>query len=118
MLEFDPKWQLITNESRFLDTLFVNVIKENTSLYFFKCLNILQVLKLISEVRFIRTYGEFWFKIEDLILRMRKDLSVAQTLEIVELYAGMACGSQIFWGELEEHLIVNSSQLRHVDGAD
>ena len=84
---------LITSESRFVDTLFVNVIKENTSLYFFKCEDILKVLKLISEVRFIRTYGEFWFKIEDLILRMKKDLNVRQTLEIVELYASIGCGS-------------------------
>ncbi len=84
---------LITSESRFVDTLFVNVIKENTSLYFYKCVDILKVLKLISEVRFIRTYGEFWFKIEDLILRMKKDLNVRQTLEIVELYASIGCGS-------------------------
>lgn len=31
-------------ESKFIDTLFVNVIKEQTSLYFYKCIDIIFVL--------------------------------------------------------------------------
>ena len=68
--------EAIGPETRFIDTLFVNVIKEQTSLYFYKSIDILYVMKLLSSVRFIRTYSEFWYKIEDLLLRMKKDFTL------------------------------------------
>lgn len=84
---------ILTPESKFLDTLFVNVIKEQTSLYFYKCIDILYVMRLLSQVRFIRSYSEFWYKIEDLFLRMKKDFNIKQIVQIAELYSDMACGS-------------------------
>ncbi len=80
---------LIMPETKFIDTLFINVIKEQTSLYFYKSIDILYVLRLISKVRFIRTYGEFWYKIEDLLLRMKRDFTFYQMIEVAELYADM-----------------------------
>jgi hypothetical protein len=41
----------------------------------------------MSQVRFIRTYAEFWYKIEDLLLRMKKEFKVGQVVEIAELYS-------------------------------
>ena len=64
-------------ETKFIDKLFVYVIKEQSSLYFYKCIDILYVLQRMSKVRFIRSYAEFWYKIEDLLLRMKKEFKVA-----------------------------------------
>jgi hypothetical protein len=75
--------------AKFLDTLFVNVVRENTSLYFYKCVDIIYTVKLFSGVRFIRNMGDFWFKTEDLLLRMKKDFSIRQIVDIVELYASL-----------------------------
>jgi hypothetical protein len=74
-------------ETKFIDKLFVHVIKEQSSLYFYKCTDILYVLQRMSQVRFIRTYAEFWYKIEDLLLRMKKEFKVSQVVEIAELYS-------------------------------
>ena len=69
-------------------------------------------------MRFIRTYGEFWFKIEDLLLRMKRDFSFYQIVDIAELYSSMGCGSQLFWGELEEYLLIHSSKLKNHGGEE
>ena len=106
---------VVTPESRFIDTLFVNVIKEQCSLYFYKCTDILHVMHLLSKVRFIRQQAEFWYKIEDLLLRMKRDFKVTQIVQIVELYSQMERGSQLFWGELEDYLMINSSEFRLLD---
>ena len=68
----------------------------------------------MSHVRFIRSYAEFWYKIEDLLLRMKKDFKVTQVVEIAELYSQMGRGSQIFWGEIEDFLLINSSEFKHL----
>ena len=103
---------MISAETRFIDTLFVNVIKEQTSLFFYKSIDILYVMKLLSTVRFIRTNAEFWYKIEDLLLRMKRDFKLHQIVSIAELYSEMGRGSQIFWGEIEDYLLINSSELK------
>jgi hypothetical protein len=90
----------------------VTVIKEQTSLYFYKCVDIIHVLKLISEVRFIKSYKEFWFKAEDLLMRVKKDLSLTQLVEVSELYSQMERGSHYFWDELETLFITNSSSFK------
>ena len=90
----------------------MNVIKEQTSLYFYKSIDILHVMKLLSSVRFIRTNAEFWYKIEDLLLRMKRDFKLHQIVSIAELYSEMGRGSQIFWGEIEDYLLINSSELK------
>ncbi len=35
-------------------------------------------------------------------------------MQIAELYAGIGRGSQIFWGELEDYLLVNSSEFKRL----
>ncbi len=52
------------------------MIKDQTSLYFYKCIDILLVLEKLAGVRFIRTYAEFWYKIEDYLLRMKRDFNI------------------------------------------
>ena len=80
-------------QAKFLDTLFINLIKEQTSLYFYKCIDIIYVLQLLSDVRFIRTYNEFWYKIEDLILRMKRDLNIEKIIRLAEIYSSIGHGS-------------------------
>ena len=91
------------------------MIKDHASLYFYKCVDILYVLNLLTQQRFIRSQSEFWYKIEDLLLRMRRDLSMEQIVELVEMYSKMGRGSQIFWGELEDHLMIHSSKLKALE---
>lgn len=99
--------------SKFLDALFVNVVKENISLYFYKSADIVYVLKLLSNVSFIKYQGDFWYKTEDLVLRQKKDLNLHQIVDITELYGSLRKpGSQVFWGDIEEYLLINSSQFR------
>ena len=45
---------------------------------------------------------------------MKKDFKVTQVVEIAELYSQMSRGSQIFWGEIEDFLLINSSEFKHL----
>ena len=105
--------QLLNN--KFLETLFVYLVKENTSLYFYKCVDIIYVLKHLSKLRFVKSYTEFWLKIEDLLMRMKHEFKLEEVIEIVELYTDLKKGSAIFWEELEKFVLKNSSDFKRLD---
>jgi hypothetical protein len=106
------KFTTLPPEAKFEDTLFVHVVKDNPSMYFYRCVDIIYVLTMLSEKRFIRQMSEFWFKIEDLLLRQKSDFTMLQIIRLAKLYASMKRGSPIFWGVIENHLMINSTQLK------
>jgi hypothetical protein len=66
---------------QFLDKLFNSLLRrENANLYFYKCEDIIHVLGLISDIKYIRTYSDFWLKCEDMLMRMKRDFNVQQFL--------------------------------------
>ncbi len=73
-------------DKNFVDNLFVYLIKESLSLYFFKCSDIIFVLEQLASTRFIKNINDFWYQIEDYLSRMKKDLSVTKAVRLVELY--------------------------------
>lgn len=56
-------------DRKFIESLFIYLIKEQQSLFFFKSSDVVYALKLIASERFIRNMSEFWYQIEDFIFR-------------------------------------------------
>lgn len=109
MIEHSKKNKDILTYSKFLETMFIHLVKEHSSVSFYRLKDIFYVLELFSNTRFIRSQSEFWYKIEDLILRMRKDMNILDLLRVSEIYSNMGRGSQLFWEEIETLFLINSS---------
>ena len=113
ILIWSKKYHQLLSKNKFLLHLYNNLIKTHKSLYFYKCVDFIYALNKLAEIPWIRDDSDFWTQMEDLIMRMKRDLTVEQILEVCELYAKISLGSNIFWGEIESYLIVNSSELKN-----
>eukprot|EP00347_Sterkiella_histriomuscorum_P019390 403341811 len=101
---------------KFIETLFTYLMKDNLSLYFLKCEDIVYVLELISSLRFVRSHKDFWLRTEDYIMRMKQQLKVPDLVKLQEIYLVQTkLGSQVFMQEIESILMKQSSDFRKYD---
>lgn len=62
---------------KFKERLYQSMMtKNNVNLFFYRCCDVIYVMQLLSTIRYVASQKDFWLKCEDMLMRMKRDLSL------------------------------------------
>ena len=107
--EFIEKDEVLFRE--YLSALYYRVIIPYTSLFFFRSRHLLPTLEILVNDVTYRREKAFWQKSEDLILRVKTQLSSEELAHVVQIYSKVPV-SQVFWTDMENLILSKSADFK------